>query len=521
MSRDFKKHLQKQLKLLQKASYEYDYGDIDEAINIAIRLRVLLHDKGRNISLLTHLKQKNKLYFISTLETLEETRNKFLKEHGLIINQDEPPAMLVGSERKPPFGSWGIKKYLTFDVWWNEKILKINDKEYTRSDIVLITAEEEGGAHIDKKVNQKTKLLETGTGRFKYGTGNDDIQKELVDTHYLFLRQIAYKVLLIEKLFTDNDLEFTQPASEMITYSGLLQEAEKFLSAKGIHDAKSCLEKAIKYDPFRKEAYNNIGNIYNELGDVNKAIQEYKQAISIDSNYVDAQYNLANIYRRQRRYSLALDLYENILLENPDEYKTKYNRNYILLKLKEKEEMLYQYNTCFEKSKNALYLGVLSHELFQNREFEKALVIFKKILDLYGENAMRLSNLGASYIKLKDYTNAKKMYYKVIQQKEIKNTEAYLNTFEYLLMFDQDINDNFMKKCEEYFSENEEDYVFFDMLKRLLIIKDGVEIESTLKEFKSQYMVKYITYDFSDLLEISDENNLKNLRKGIEFLLKV
>jgi len=177
MSRDFKKHLQKQLKLLQKASNEYDYGDIDEAINIASRLRVLLHDKNQNIALLTHLEQKNKLYFISTLETIEETRNKFLKEHGIVINQDNPPAMIVGGERKPPFGSWGIKKYLPFDVWWNEKILKINDIEYSRADIVLITTDKEGGSHIDKKVNQKTKLLETGTGRVKYRTGNDDIQK--------------------------------------------------------------------------------------------------------------------------------------------------------------------------------------------------------------------------------------------------------------------------------------------------------------------------------------------------------
>ena len=337
MSRDFKKHLQKQLKLLQKASYEYeyDYGDPDEAINIAIRLRVLLHDKGQSISLLTHLKQKDTLYFISTLESIEERRYNFLKEHRMLISQFDPPIMLVAGERKPPFGSWGIKKYLPFNTWWNEKILKINDKEYSRADIVLITAEEEGGAHIDKKVNEKTKLLEKGTGRVKYGTGNGDIKKELVDTHYLFLRQIAYEVLLIEKLFTVNDIEFYQPACEIITYNGLLQEAEKFLNEKKIYYAKSSLEKAIKYDSDRKEAYNNIGVIYEDLEDIDEAINSYSKAIKIDNNYVDAQNNLGNIYCRQFKYSLALDLYENILLENPNEYKAKHNYNYIILKLKE------------------------------------------------------------------------------------------------------------------------------------------------------------------------------------------
>ena len=379
MSRDFKKHLQKQLKLLQKASHEYDYGDIDEAINIAIRLRVLLHDKGQSISLLTHLKQKNKLYFISTLETIEETRHKFLKEYGVIITQNDPPAMLVGDERKPPFGSWGIKKYLPFDRWWNEKILKINDKEYTRFDIVIIVAEKEGGAHIDKKVNVKTKLLEKGTGRVKYGAGNNSIKKELVDTHYLFLRQIAYEVLLIEKLFTENDIEFHQPACETITYNRLLQEAENFLNEKRIHDAKSYLEKAIKYDSNRKEAYNNIGVVYEELEDIDEAIKNYRKAIKIDKNYVDAQNNLGNIFRRQRRYSLALDLYDNILSNNPNEYKTEHNRNYIFLKLEEKEERLYQYETFLDESNNKRYLEVLSFGLLQDGELEKAHIVSEKI----------------------------------------------------------------------------------------------------------------------------------------------
>lgn len=338
MNSDFKKHLQKQLKLLRKASKEYDNGDMDEAINIAIRLRVLLHDKGRNTSLLTHLQQRNKLYFLSTLETIEEEKNRFLKEHNMLIQQFEPPAMIVDGERKPPFGSWGIKKYLPFDVWWNEKVLKINDKEYTREDIVLITTDKEGGAHVDQKVDQRTKLLGKGTGRVTYKIGNNDSEKELIDTHFLFLRQFAYEVLSIEKLFTLNELEFYTPINETITYNGLFREAEKLINEEQYEDAKIVLEKVIHYDAYRKEAYNNLGCVYEELKNNNDAIKNYEKAIKLDSLYLDPYHNLANIYYKDKQYNLVIEICEKMLEINPDDMQAKVKYNHITQEIRNQNQ---------------------------------------------------------------------------------------------------------------------------------------------------------------------------------------
>lgn len=330
MNEEFKKHLHRQLKLLETASKLYDNGDIYEAINIASRLRVLFHDKGRNISLLTHLKQKNEFYFLSTLETIEEQKDRFLKEHGVLIEQNEPPAMIVGGERKPPFSSWGIKKYLPFDIWWKETVLKINDKEYSREDIVLITTDKEGGAHIDSKVDQRTKLLKNGTGRVKYRTRNEDTEKELTDTHFILLRQFAYEVLSIEKLFLFNDLEFNEPICETITYNGLLREAEKLINEEQYEDAKIILERAKHYDSYRKEAYNNLGCVYEELKNNDDAIKNYEKAIKLDSLYIDPYHNLANIYYKDKQYNLAVEMCEKIFQIDPNNKQAKIKYNHVI-----------------------------------------------------------------------------------------------------------------------------------------------------------------------------------------------
>ncbi|MCK5721882.1 MAG: tetratricopeptide repeat protein [Gammaproteobacteria bacterium] len=330
MKEELKVHLHRQLKLLETSSRAFDNGDIYEAINIAIRLRVLLHDTFKSTSLLTHLEQKNKLYFLSTLETIEEEKNRFIKEHGVLVQQNDPPAMIIDGERKPPFSSWSIKKHLPFDLWWNEKILKINDKEYSRKDIVFITANKDGGAHIELKINEKTKLLKKGTGRVKYRIGNEEKEKELIDTHFIFLRQLAYEVLSIEELFTCNDLEFNEPICETITYNGLLREAEKLINEEQYVDAKIVLEKAIYYDSYRKEAYNNLGSVYEELEKYDEAIKNYEKSIKLDSSYLDPYHNLSNIYYKNKQYDLVIEICEKMLEINPDDMQAKVKYNHII-----------------------------------------------------------------------------------------------------------------------------------------------------------------------------------------------
>ena len=52
------------------------------------------------------------------------------------------------------------------------------------------------------------------------------------------------------------------------------------------------IKKRYPLKPNYAEAYNNLGNTLLEQGEPDGAISSYKKAISIDSNYAEANYNM-------------------------------------------------------------------------------------------------------------------------------------------------------------------------------------------------------------------------------------
>jgi tetratricopeptide (TPR) repeat protein len=67
---------------------------------------------------------------------------------------------------------------------------------------------------------------------------------------------------------------------------------------------------AAKMDSLYIHAYNNRGNVYENLGETEKALRDYARAITLDSTYATAHYNRANVYqksgRENRDYELAI-----------------------------------------------------------------------------------------------------------------------------------------------------------------------------------------------------------------------
>ena len=52
---DFKAHLAKQLRFLERSCKSYDAGFTDEAVRIATVIRVIIHQTGTSTPLLKHL----------------------------------------------------------------------------------------------------------------------------------------------------------------------------------------------------------------------------------------------------------------------------------------------------------------------------------------------------------------------------------------------------------------------------------------------------------------------------------
>lgn len=148
--------LKNKLLFLKKSLFEQDeiFGGV-----IAVTLRTLLHDTNSSHSLLSILNLKNRM-FLST--NTEDIYNKSNVYHGLVRQIKVGVNDGKGGEIKywplydeKYFKCSMMKKFIPFDEWWKETILKNDKYELTRKDVILICANKDGGAHYDELIEKK------------------------------------------------------------------------------------------------------------------------------------------------------------------------------------------------------------------------------------------------------------------------------------------------------------------------------------------------------------------------------
>lgn len=87
-----------------------------------------------------------------------------------------------------------------------------------------------------------------------------------------------------------------------------------------LFEAKVAFEESLKGNPRDAVALSNLGYIYFDLGQVDKAFAEQKRALEVDASYANAHYGLALIYRKRGDYVLARKHFEEYLRLEPRGY---------------------------------------------------------------------------------------------------------------------------------------------------------------------------------------------------------
>ena len=78
----------------------------------------------------------------------------------------------------------------------------------------------------------------------------------------------------------------------------------------------------VQISPNSHNAWNNIGDDYDKLGQPENAVKGFTQSTVVKPNYADAYHNRANIFYKAGRFDLARDSYETALKYSPDLYQT-------------------------------------------------------------------------------------------------------------------------------------------------------------------------------------------------------
>lgn len=79
-----------------------------------------------------------------------------------------------------------------------------------------------------------------------------------------------------------------------------------YFNARQFNRAESYYRKALDADPNYALAHFNIGNLYDEKGDYDRALQYYRSAIHLNPHYADAHYNLALLFQGTGRVMEAV-----------------------------------------------------------------------------------------------------------------------------------------------------------------------------------------------------------------------
>ena len=193
---EFLESLKVHLAFLARSCELYDQGYKEEALRLAVSLRVIFHDTKQSTSLLQHLNLKDKIKLISTFISAKSMSDKFgnVNWHTVI------PLMLTSKGVEAPTSSWDVQSTLFINEWWNEEIWSENQLKLSRKDIVLSAANQDGGAHFDANPSTNTRGLKAGP-TVTVKINGKLVENGLTNHHYPMIRQISYEVLKSNELF--------------------------------------------------------------------------------------------------------------------------------------------------------------------------------------------------------------------------------------------------------------------------------------------------------------------------------
>jgi Tfp pilus assembly protein PilF len=153
---------------------------------------------------------------------------------------------------------------------------------------------------------------------------------------------------------------------------------------------------------------HNLGNLYANLGKIEKATVNYRKAIKIDRLFYPAKVNLAMLYNKMQELDLAEELLREVVQDYPEMHEIKYSLGLLLAEQKQYEEaadFLRQAAIGLPRRARIQYnLGLLLQQLDRDQKAELAL---QKAVEIEPNNLDFLYALADFYLKRNRWNEAR------------------------------------------------------------------------------------------------------------------
>jgi hypothetical protein len=186
----FRQHLRRQLTFLEHSCRSYDGGYLDEAIRMAVVLRVLFHDTKHSTSLLRHLHALG-TPMLSTCMPAPAPGAIYFEGMGMFRFGRTGSAYYAPLDQAP-----SKRMLLAAEWWWQIVSIRPPHVIIRRRDIVLGAANKEG-AHIDPELTPEYAALSApgSSGDWVWQEGAEERRQPISATHLIYIRQMAYEVM--------------------------------------------------------------------------------------------------------------------------------------------------------------------------------------------------------------------------------------------------------------------------------------------------------------------------------------
>lgn len=173
-AQDFAGQLEDQLSFLEESARRFDEGAESEGKRLALALRILLYTRGRSVALLTHLEVRDSLPWTDSHAGPHRPGVITALDGGLCtvhllpppVRYEAPLAATATYNTQPPH---------CFADWWHDTVL--NDERgnaFSRGDLILSVANQDGGAHVDARLNAAyADLTRSNSLQHTQGVGED------------------------------------------------------------------------------------------------------------------------------------------------------------------------------------------------------------------------------------------------------------------------------------------------------------------------------------------------------------
>jgi tetratricopeptide (TPR) repeat protein len=185
---------------------------------------------------------------------------------------------------------------------------------------------------------------------------------------------------------------------------------------KNYGDCLTFLNGFIEKEPNFAEAYNNRGNAYSELNQLETAINDYNKAIELNPNNAGAYYNRGNTYRKLNLYTKVIEDYSKAIENNPKFAVAYGNRGVTYRRLNQYEKAFKDFERVIELNPNdAVAYNSRGLTYAESNQPERAIEDYNKAIELNPDYAEAYNNRGIAYAVLNQMERAVKDYNKAIE----------------------------------------------------------------------------------------------------------